>query len=55
MMLAEYFSFLPFGKYAFYVFSAYGVTFLTFAVLFIHSRINHKNRLISLARKYDRV
>jgi len=54
MTIVEYSSFLPFGKYAFYVWSAYGVTFITVATLFIRSRSNHKKTLISLSNKYSR-
>ncbi|MCS5592218.1 MAG: heme exporter protein CcmD [Gammaproteobacteria bacterium] len=54
MTMVEYFSFLPFGKYAFYVWSAYGVAFITVATLFISARSNHKKTLMTLANKYDR-
>jgi heme exporter protein D len=50
----EYFSFLPYGKYAFYVWSAYGVTFITVATLFIRARSHHKQTLIALSNKYSR-
>lgn len=54
MTFVEYFSFLPFGKYAFYVWSAYGVTFITVATLFVRAKTNHKKTLASLASKYAR-
>ena len=54
MTIVEYFSFLPYGKYAFYVWSAYGVALITVATLFIRSRSNHKKTLISLSNKYSR-
>jgi heme exporter protein D len=54
MTIVEYFSFLPFGKYAFYVWSAYGVAFITVATLFIRAKIIHKKTLVSLVNKYER-
>jgi heme exporter protein D len=54
MTLVEYFSFLPFGKYAFYVWSAYGIAFITVATLFIRARSNHKKTLVALSNKYSR-
>ena len=38
MTLVEYFSFLPYGKYAFYVWFAYGVAFITVLTLFINAK-----------------
>ncbi|HIF88287.1 MAG TPA: heme exporter protein CcmD [Candidatus Thioglobus sp.] len=54
MTIVEYFSFLPYGKYAFYVWSAYGIAFITVATLFIRARSNHKQTLINLNSKYSR-
>jgi heme exporter protein D len=54
MTMVEYFSFLPFGKYAFYVWSAYGIAFITVATLFIRARSNHKKTLVALGNKYSR-
>jgi heme exporter protein D len=54
MTMVEYFSFLPYGKYAFYVWLAYGVTTLTVIFLFISARRNHNNALNSLKNKYSR-
>ena len=48
MTIVEYFSFLPYGKYAFYVWLAYGVATLTVIFLFISARRNHNNTLNSL-------
>ena len=54
MTLVEYFSFLPYGKYAFYVWLAYGVSTLTIVTLFISANRNHKKALINLKNKYSR-
>jgi len=54
MTVVEYFSFLPFAKYAFYVWSAYGVAFITVATLFVRARSNHKKTLVNLKSKYSR-
>ncbi|MFM1606231.1 MAG: heme exporter protein CcmD [Candidatus Pseudothioglobus sp.] len=54
MTMVEYFSFLPYGKYAFYVWLAYGVATLTVIFLFIGARRNHNNTLNSLKNKYSR-
>ena len=54
MTLVEYFSFLPYGKYAFYVWFAYGVAFITVLFLFINAKRNHKNTILKLKNKYLR-
>ena len=54
MTMVEYFSFLPFGKYAFYVWSAYGIAFITVATLFNRASSNHKKTLVALSNKYSR-
>lgn len=54
MTIVEYFSFLPYGKYAFYVWLAYGFATLTVIVLFISARRNHNNILNSLKNKHSR-
>jgi heme exporter protein D len=54
MTMVEYFSFLPYGKYAFYVWLAYGVATLTVIFLFIVARKNHSSTLNSLKNKYSR-
>ena len=54
MTLVEYFSFLPYGKYAFYVWFAYGVAFITVFILFINAKRNHKNTILKLKNKYVR-
>jgi len=54
MTMVEYFSFLPYGKYAFYVWLAYGVSTLTVITLFISANKNHKKALINLKNKYSR-
>ena len=54
MTMVEYFSFLPYGKYAFYVWLAYGVATLTVIFLFIVARKNHSSALNSLKNKYSR-
>ena len=55
MTMVEYFSFLPYGKYAFYVWLAYGVAALTVIFLFIGARRNHNDTLNSLKNKYSKV
>ena len=54
MSLVEFFSFLPYGKYAFYIWLAYGVSALIIIALFINARRNHSLTLLSLANKYSR-
>ena len=54
MTLVEYFSFLPYGKYAFYVWLAYGVAFFTVLSLFLSARRNHKKTIAILKNKYSR-
>ena len=41
MTMVEYFSFLPYGKYAFYVWFAYGISAITVITLFITAKRNH--------------
>ena len=53
MTMVEFFSFLPYGKYAFYVWFAYGVSAVTIITLFISAKRNHYNTLLSLANKYS--
>ena len=48
MTMVEYFSFLPYGKYAFYVWLAYGVSAITIITLFLSANRNHKKALINL-------
>ena len=54
MTLVEYFSFLPYGKYAFYVWFAYSVAFINVFILFINAKRNHKNTILKLKNKYLR-
>ena len=54
MTMVEYFSFLPYDKYAFYVWLAYGIATLIVTFLFISARRNHNNTLNSLKNKYFR-
>ena len=54
MSIVEFFSFLPYGKYAFYVWLAYGISALTIIILFVNARSNHTKTLKSLAQKYSR-
>jgi len=54
MTMVEYFSFLPYGKYAFYVWLAYGVSSLTVITLFVSANRHHKKTLINLQSKYSR-
>jgi heme exporter protein D len=54
MTMVEIFSFLPYGKYAFYVWLAYSVSALTIIALFISARRDHSNTLLSLTNKFSR-
>jgi heme exporter protein D len=54
MTLAEYFSFLPYGKYAFYIWFSYLMTFAVIATLFIRTRSIHKKTFKQLRIKYSR-
>ncbi len=54
MTLAEYFSFLPYGKYAFYIWFSYLSAFIVIAVLFIRTRSIHNNTIKQLHIKYTR-
>ena len=54
MTMVEFFSFLPYGKYAFYVWLAYGVSALIIITLFVSARRNHANTLLSLTNKFSR-
>jgi len=51
MTMVEFFSFLPYGKYAFYVWSAYGISAVTIITLFIIAKRNHSKTLLSLSNK----
>jgi len=55
MTMIEFFSFLPYGKYAFYVWLAYGISALTIIALFVTARRNQLNTLSSLSNKYSRI
>ena len=52
MTMVEYFSFLPYGKYAFYVWLAYGVSAITIITLFINAKRNHIKTILSLKNKF---
>jgi|TARA_B100000929_G_scaffold33850_1_gene24550 heme exporter protein D len=54
MTLAETLTYLPYGKYAFYIWLSYGVTFLVIAELFVRTSRNHKKVLVVLTNKYAR-
>jgi heme exporter protein C len=54
LTFVNYFSFLPYGKYAFYVWLAYGASTLIIIALFFGATINHNNVFISLNNKYSR-
>ena len=55
MTMVEFFSFLPYGKYAFYVWLAYGISTITIITLFVSARRNHTNTLLSLTNKFSRI
>tara|TARA_B100001964_G_scaffold164094_1_gene180090 strand:+ start:216 stop:389 length:174 start_codon:yes stop_codon:yes gene_type:complete len=54
MTLAEALTYLPYGKYAFYIWLSYGVTFLVIAELFVRASRNHKKVHFDLKNKYAR-
>ncbi len=54
MTLAETFSFLPYGKYAFYIWFSYLTAFVVIAGLFIRTKTIHNNTLKQLRLKYSR-
>ncbi len=54
MTMIEVFSFLPYGKYAFYIWLAYGVTFFIIIDLFVRTSKNHKKVHFYLKNKYAR-
>ena len=53
MTVVEYFSFLPYGKYAFYVWLAYGVSKITVITLFMTAKRNHSKTILSLKSKFS--
>mgnify|MGYP000016431750 FL=1 len=53
MTMVEYFSFLPYGKYAFYVWLAYGVSAITVIALFINAQRKHTKTVLSLKNKFS--
>ena len=54
MTLAEALSFLPYGKYAIYIWLSYGVTFILILGLFVRASINYKKIRSQLKNKYVR-
>ncbi len=52
--MAEYFSFLPYGKYAFYIWGSYLICFIVLALLSYKSIILHTNTIKKLSLKYNR-
>jgi heme exporter protein D len=54
MTLEEFFSFLPYGKYAFYVWFSYLTTVLIIGFLFIRTYNMRKHTLLQLQIKYER-
>jgi heme exporter protein D len=54
MNLAEILSFLPYGKYALYIWLSYGITFILIVGLFVRASINHKKIHNQLKNKYAR-
>jgi heme exporter protein D len=54
MNIVEYFSFLPFGKNAFYIWFSYLVVLIVIAILFIRTSSIHKNIMSQLRVKYSR-
>jgi len=54
MTIVEFFSFLPYGKYAFFVWFAYGISALTIIVLFSNAKRQHSLTLAFLKNKFSR-
>ncbi len=54
MTMAEYFDFLPYGKYAFYIWFSYLITVAVIAMLFIRTQSARKQILRQLHLKYSR-
>ena len=54
MNLAEILSFLPYGKYALYIWLSYGITFILIVGLFVRTSINHKKIRNQLKNKFTR-
>ena len=54
MTLAETLSFLPYGKYALYIWLSYGITFILIVGLFVRASINHKKIHRQLKQKFSR-
>ena len=54
MTMVEFFSFLPYGKYAFYVWLAYGISTITITTLFLTAMRNNSKTLRLLQNKYSR-
>ena len=54
MTLAETLSFLPYGKYALYIWLSYGITFILIVGLFVRVSTNHKKIRSQLKNKYSR-
>ena len=54
MILAETFSFLPYGQYALYIWLSYGITFILIVGLFVRASIKYKKIRIQLKNKYAR-
>ena len=54
MSLAETLSFLPYGKYALYIWLSYGITFILIVGLFVRTSINHKKIRNQLKNKFTR-
>ena len=54
MTLAEYFAFLPYGKYAFYIWSSYLLALITLSVLVWRTRVIRKQVHQALLVKYSR-
>ena len=52
MSLAEYFSYLPFGKYAFYIWLSYIISIIVIVTLFVHAALINKNTTAQLRIKY---
>lgn len=54
MTLAEYFAFLPYGKYAFYIWLSYLLALITLSVLVWRTRVIRKQVHQALLIKYSR-
>jgi len=54
MTIVEYFSFLPYGKYAFYIWVSYLMTFIVIGTMFMATKRMRKKAFRDLRIKFSR-